>query len=99
MAPSQPSLNYNGGLTKVTQSLQTVYLTLDNFKKYGPPSIPVFSISKKEQEARLHFFQEEYDLCGQVDILDDLYLHEEVKLVPDHEDQKAEETVDDKIHT
>ena len=71
---------------------------MDNFKKYGPPSIPIFPISKKEQEARTYFFQEEYDICGQVDILDDLYLHEDDELMPDHEDQGAGETVD-MVHT
>ena len=49
--------------------------------------------------ARMYFFQEEYDICGQLDILDDLYLHEDDELVPDDEDQRAGGTVDDIVHT
>ena len=42
-------VNYNGGLTKVSQTLQSLYITLDNFKKYGPPSIPFLPFNRKEQ--------------------------------------------------
>ena len=86
-------LNYNGGLTKVTQSLQTLYLTLDNFKKYGPPSIPVFPTSKKDQEARLYFFREEFDICGQVDVLDDVDLYEYDEIVTGCSPSSAPATV------
>ena len=59
-------LNYNGGLTKVSQTLQALYITLDNFKKYGPPSIPMFPISKKEHEYRQYYFREEYGICDEI---------------------------------
>ena len=73
-------VNYNGGLTKVSQTLQTLYLALDNFKKFGPPSIPVFPLSRKEMQYRQCYFQEEFDICDMVDIFDDLEIDEDDEL-------------------
>ena len=73
-------VNYNGGLTKVSQTLQNLYLALDNFKKFGPPSIPVFPMSRKEMQYRQCYFQEEFDICDMVDIFDDLEIDEDDEL-------------------
>ena len=56
-------VNYNGGLSKVSQSLQILYLTLENFKKYGPPSIPVLPLSEKDMQIRQQFISEEFGFC------------------------------------
>ena len=64
-------LNYNGGLTKVSQTLQALYITLDNFKKYWPPSIPMFPISKKEQEYRQYYFLKEYGICDKIRLIEE----------------------------
>ena len=53
-------VNYNGGVSKVQHSLQILYVTLDNFKKYGPPSVPVFPSSVKDQLVRQYYYQAEF---------------------------------------
>ena len=69
-------MNYQGGLTKVTQTLQTLYLTLDNFKKYGPPRIPMFPISKKALEYGQNHFREEYDICGNIKLNEEFHMED-----------------------
>ena len=72
-------VNYNGGLSKVRQTLQNLYIQLDNFKKYGPPNIPIFPVSQKEYEYRRYHFQEEFNVCGKVDLFDSLDTEEEIE--------------------
>ena len=102
-------VNYNGGLTKVSQTFQNLYITLDNFNKFGPPSIPVFPISKKEQEFRQYYFQEEYNICDQIELFEEFEVEadnelevedEDNSLKADHEliDGLLQDVHDDEVH-
>ena len=64
-------VNYSGGITRVKHTLQNLYVAIDNFKKYGAPSIPVLPINAKELEYRKHYIQEEYGICGLVNVSDE----------------------------
>ena len=39
-------LNRNGGIARVSQTLQILHAQLDNFRKYGPPKIPHIPMNK-----------------------------------------------------
>ena len=54
-------LMQNGGITKVSQTLQILYAKLDNFKKYGAPRIPHIPLSKEEMDIASGLFCEGYD--------------------------------------
>ena len=56
-------VNYNGGLSKVGQSLQTLYITLENYKRYGPPSIPVFPVAKGDKSIQQFYYNSEFGSC------------------------------------
>ena len=73
-------VNYNGGLSRVRQTLQNLYIQLNNFKKHVPPDIPIFPISAKEQAYRRYNFQKEFDICGNVDLLENYEVLEEMNV-------------------
>ena len=60
----------NGGATKVSQTLQILYMKLQAFKKYGPPSIPHIPYSKDEMQLATNLFFEGSDLPDQNEVYD-----------------------------
>ena len=44
-------VNYSGGITQERQTLQVLHRMLFNYNRFGPPSIPIFPMSRKDIEA------------------------------------------------
>ena len=61
-------VNYHGGLSRVSQSLQTLYIQLENFKRYGPPSIPVMPLNENELHLRQFYVEKEFGFCPQTQV-------------------------------
>ena len=64
-------LHQNGGISKVSQTLQLLYTKLDNFKRFGPPRIPHIPLSKAEMEYATDLFHEEFEISDKCEIFYD----------------------------
>ena len=82
-------LTQNGGIAKVSQTLQLLYVKLDNFKKYGAPKIPHIPLTIDEMETAGKLFCEGYDFPEEHEI----FSHE----IEDLEDYLSDTSVDNSI--